>query len=58
MFKSLGWLGAALKRVSSRKQTLRALNELPPETQKDINRPHPVESWPESVQPYEIRLPF
>ena len=51
MFKSLGWLGAALKRASRRKQTLRALNDLPPEIRKDIG-------WPESAKSDEIRLPF
>ncbi|MET3522959.1 DUF1127 domain-containing protein [Mesorhizobium abyssinicae] len=51
MFKTLRRLGAALKRASRHKETMRELNELPPETQKDIG-------WTESVQPHEIRLPF
>jgi len=58
MFKSLGRLGAALKRASRRKQTLRALNDLPPEIRKDINWPQSIQNWPEPVQPDEIRLPF
>lgn len=58
MLKSLRRLVAALKRASRHKHTMHALNDLPPETRKDINWPHSAQSCPEPVQPYEIRLPF
>jgi hypothetical protein len=51
MFRRLGRLGAALKRASKRKKTMRALNDLPPEIRKDIG-------WPRTVESDEIRLPF
>jgi len=51
MFKTLGRIGAALKRASKRNETMRALNDLPPEIRKDIG-------WPESAKSDEIRLPF
>jgi len=51
MFRSLGRIGAALKRASKRKKTMRALDDLPPEIRKDIG-------WPETIESDEIRLPF
>ena len=51
MFKSLRRIGAALKRASKRKETMRALDNLPPEIQKDIG-------WSEPARSDEIRLPF
>lgn len=51
MFRSLGRIGAALKRASKRKKTTQALNDLSPEIRKDIG-------WPETVESDEIRLPF
>jgi hypothetical protein len=43
MFRSFSRIRAALKRAGKRKETMRALDDLPPEIQKDIG-------W--------IRLPF
>ena len=51
MFRRLGRLGAALKRASKRKKTMRALDDLPSEIRKDIG-------WPETIESDEIRLPF
>ncbi|EHH05855.1 hypothetical protein [Mesorhizobium amorphae] len=50
MFKTLGRIAAALKRAGKREETKRALDNLPPETQKDIG-------WSKSPSD-EIRLPF
>ncbi|EHH10372.1 hypothetical protein MEA186_18677 [Mesorhizobium amorphae CCNWGS0123] len=36
MFESLGRYGAAIKHAHSRSKSIRALNSLPPELQKDI----------------------
>ncbi|RRH94944.1 DUF1127 domain-containing protein [Mesorhizobium tamadayense] len=51
MFKSLNRIRAAFAQASKRRRTMRELNELPPETRKDIG-------WPESGEVDEIRLPF
>ncbi|CCV14512.1 hypothetical protein [Mesorhizobium sp. STM 4661] len=39
MFGSLGRYGAAIKHAHSRSRSIRALNSLPPEIQKDIGWP-------------------
>ncbi len=51
MFKSLNRVRAAFAQASSRRRTVRELNSLPREIQKDIG-------WPETGEPDEIRLPF
>ncbi len=51
MFRSLVRIRAALRRAGKHKETVRALNALPPEIQKDIG-------WPERAETDEIRLPF
>nr|WP_081609854.1 DUF1127 domain-containing protein [Mesorhizobium sp. STM 4661] len=51
MFKSLSRIRAALRRARANKKTIRALNSLPPEVQKDIG-------WPLPAPTDEIRLPF
>ena len=39
MFESLGRYGAAIKNAHDRNKSVRALNSLPPEIQKDIGWP-------------------
>ena len=39
MFESLGRFGAAIKHAHDRNSSVRALNSLPPEIQKDIGWP-------------------
>ena len=51
MFKNLFRIRAAFAQASKRRRTMRELNELPPEIQKDIG-------WPGRAEPDEIRLPF
>ena len=51
MFRSLGRIRAALRRAGKHRQTVRELDALPPEIQKDIG-------WPERAVTDEIRLPF
>ena len=51
MFESLTRIRAALARASRHRKTVRALNALPTEIQKDIG-------WTESKAIDEIRLPF
>jgi uncharacterized protein YjiS (DUF1127 family) len=51
MFKNLYRIRAAIARASIRRRTVRELNELPAEIQKDIG-------WAGRSEPEEIRLPF
>lgn len=53
MFRSLGRIRAALRRAGRHRKTVRALDALPPEIQRDIG-------WPERTDTEidEIRLPF
>jgi len=51
MFKNLYRIRAAIARASIRRRTVRELNELPAEIQKDIG-------WTGRGEPDEIRLPF
>ena len=51
MFESLTRIRAAFARASRHRKTVRALNALPTEIQKDIG-------WTESKAIDEIRLPF
>jgi hypothetical protein len=49
MFESLGRYGAALKHARSRNKSIRALNSLPPEIQKDIGWPASPPNDPQAV---------
>jgi hypothetical protein len=49
MFESLGRFGAAIKHAHDRNSSVRALNSLPPEIQKDIGWPSSPRSDPQAT---------
>jgi hypothetical protein len=49
MFKNLGRYGAAMKHAHNRNKSIRALNSLPSEIQKDIGWPASPPNDPQAV---------
>ncbi|TIS57755.1 hypothetical protein [Mesorhizobium sp.] len=49
MFESLGRYGAAIKHAHNRNRSVRTLNSLPPEIQKDIGWPASSPSDPQAA---------
>ncbi|TJW13272.1 MAG: hypothetical protein E5W82_14175 [Mesorhizobium sp.] len=49
MFESLGRYGAAIKHAHNRNRSVRTLNSLPPEIQKDIGWPASPPSDPQAA---------
>ena len=49
MFESLGRYGVAIRHAHNRNRSIRALNSLPPEIQKDIGWPASPPNDPQAV---------